>query len=110
LWARSCSYPRRRSPSPTAAARQQETLQEALLLLHSVAYTQGSAVRLVFEAATTDVVPRPVCPAQTGAGYPRIVDRQLWRSLAGAGYSVRTHHRPRFCPAEWLRTEIQYRP
>lgn len=28
----------------------QETLQEALLLLHSVAYTQGSAVRLVFEA------------------------------------------------------------
>lgn len=31
----------------------QETLQEALLLLHSVAYTQGSAVRLVFEAAAT---------------------------------------------------------
>jgi hypothetical protein len=30
----------------------QETLQEALLLLHSVAYTQGSAVRLAFEATT----------------------------------------------------------
>ncbi len=30
----------------------QETLQEALLLLHSVAYTQGSGVRLVCEAAT----------------------------------------------------------
>jgi hypothetical protein len=28
----------------------QETLQEALLLLHSVAYTQGSSVRLAFEA------------------------------------------------------------
>jgi hypothetical protein len=30
----------------------QETLQEALLLLYSVAYTQGSGVRLVCEAAT----------------------------------------------------------
>jgi hypothetical protein len=30
----------------------QETLQEALLLLYSVAYTQGSAVRLAFEATT----------------------------------------------------------
>jgi hypothetical protein len=45
------------SPPPTTTLNpllraNQETLQEALLLLHSVAYTQGNAVRLAFEATT----------------------------------------------------------